>query len=394
VPSYCLHRASGQAVVRIDGRDHYLGKHGTPESEERYRRLIARYLTTGGVEEPKANTVDGPTVNELVAAFWTHLERTGRYMKEGRETSERGWFRDALRPLCATFGSLPAAEFGPRRLVELRTWMVEHGGRGGTRLSRTTVNGRVRRIVQVFRWGASMEIVPTAAWHGLQAVRGLRRGESSKLRETGRVQPVAREDVEATLPHLSSQVAAMVQLQWLAGMRPAEVCNMRMAEVDMSGDVWVYRPAHHKTEHREQNCERFLGPKAQEVLRPFLKADAQGFLFSPQEAERARNDERRAARTLPLWPSHEARRKDGCAPHLSESYSVRSYRQAIQRACALAGVESWSPNRLRHARATEVRKQFGLEAAQVVLGHATADVTQVYAERDRELALRVARQTG
>ena len=43
----------------------------------------------------------------------------------------------------------------------------------------------------------------------------------------------------------------------------------------------------------------------------------------------------------------------------------------------------WAPNRLRHTRATEVRKQFGLEAAQVILGHAKADVTQVYAERDR-----------
>ncbi|WP_417847301.1 hypothetical protein [Thalassoglobus sp.] len=29
VPSYCLHKASGQAVVRINGRDHYLGLYGT-----------------------------------------------------------------------------------------------------------------------------------------------------------------------------------------------------------------------------------------------------------------------------------------------------------------------------------------------------------------------------
>jgi site-specific recombinase XerC len=40
------------------------------------------------------------------------------------------------------------------------------------------------------------------------------------------------------------------------------------------------------------------------------------------------------------------------------------------------------PNQLRHAHATEVRKRFGLEAAQVALGHETADLTQVYAERD------------
>ena len=47
----------------------------------------------------------------------------------------------------------------------------------------------------------------------------------------------------------------------------------------------------------------------------------------------------------------------------------------------------WHPNQLRHAVGTELRKRFGLEAAQVVLGHATADVTQIYAERDMGLAI-------
>ncbi len=49
---------------------------------------------------------------------------------------------------------------------------------------------------------------------------------------------------------------------------------------------------------------------------------------------------------------------------------------------------------MRHSAGTEIRKKFGLEAAQVSLGHATADVTQVYAERDAELAREVARKIG
>jgi site-specific recombinase XerC len=44
----------------------------------------------------------------------------------------------------------------------------------------------------------------------------------------------------------------------------------------------------------------------------------------------------------------------------------------------------WAPNRLRHSAATEIRKNFGLEAAQVILGHSAADVTQIYAERDMQ----------
>ena len=54
----------------------------------------------------------------------------------------------------------------------------------------------------------------------------------------------------------------------------------------------------------------------------------------------------------------------------------------------------WSPNQLRHAAGTEVRRQFGLEAAQVVLGHSKADVTQVYAERDQALAAEIMQKIG
>ncbi len=37
LPSYCLHKPTRQAVVRLDGRDFYLGKHGTDPSREKYR---------------------------------------------------------------------------------------------------------------------------------------------------------------------------------------------------------------------------------------------------------------------------------------------------------------------------------------------------------------------
>ena len=45
-PAYRLHKPTGQAVVRIDGRDFYLGKHGTDASHEAYRRLIAEWATS------------------------------------------------------------------------------------------------------------------------------------------------------------------------------------------------------------------------------------------------------------------------------------------------------------------------------------------------------------
>ena len=92
------------------------------------------------------------------------------------------------------------------------------------------------------------------------------------------------------------------------------------------------------------------------------------------------------------------------------AYNKDSYQRAIARAIVKAnkertdaaadmGVEPmllphWHANQLRHSKATDVRRQFGLEAAQVVLGHAKADVTQVYAERDAALAMEVMRKIG
>jgi site-specific recombinase XerD len=49
---------------------------------------------------------------------------------------------------------------------------------------------------------------------------------------------------------------------------------------------------------------------------------------------------------------------------------------------------------LRHSAATEIRSKFGLEVAQILLGHAKADVTQIYAERDLAKAVAVVREVG
>ena len=79
---------------------------------------------------------------------------------------------------------------------------------------------------------------------------------------------------------------------------------------------------------------------------------------------------------------------------VGERYTTASYRRAIQRACKLAGVPLWGPHRLRHSSATDIRREYGLEAAQVMLGHSNADVTQIYAERDRDKAVGVALKFG
>jgi integrase len=187
----------------------------------------------------------------------------------------------------------------------------------------------------------------------------------------------------------------MVDLQDLTGMRPGEVVAMRGCDIDRTGSVWIYRPARHKTDYRER--ERFvpIGPRAQAVLGPWLREDPGGYLFSPAEAEVGRNAERRKGRKTAMTPS-QARRQRKRRPRRAPGacYAKNSYAQAVRRACERAGVPHWHPNQLRHAAATRIRKKYDLEAAQVVLGHAKADVTQVYAERDQNRAMEIAAEIG
>lgn len=53
----------------------------------------------------------------------------------------------------------------------------------------------------------------------------------------------------------------------------------------------------------------------------------------------------------------------------ADQYDVNTYRQAIARACTRAGVKPWAPNRLTHNSATQLRRDYGLDAAKAVLGH-------------------------
>ena len=57
-------------------------------------------------------------------------------------------------------------------------------------------------------------------------------------------------------------------------------------------------------------------------------------------------------------------------------------------------IPSWYPLQLRHTRATEVRKSYWLDGAQAALGHKNCDVTQVYAEKNLAVAVRIAKETG
>lgn len=372
-PSYRLHSPTKQAVVTLNGRDFYLGTHGSPESRAEYDRLIAHWLANG--RHIAVNGLGGSdlTVNELVLAYLRHVD--GYYLKDGQPTSEVKDIRLALKPLRKLYGHSLAREFGPLALKAVRSKFIELG------LCRPEVNKRVGRVVRAFKWGAGEELLPPSVHHGLKAVEGLRRGRTT-AREPEPVRPVADAFVDAVRPHVPRQVWAMIELQRLTGMRPGEVVIMRSGDLDTSGRIWVYIPERHKTEHHGRERRIYIGPQAHAVLRPWLRPDLAEHIFSPREALAERAQRLRSERKTKVQPSQRNRRKKNPKRGPGEHYTVRSYYYAIQSACERASVPRWHPHQLRHNAATRLRKEFGLDTARAVLGHSSPAVTAIYAEVD------------
>ncbi len=169
VPSCSLHKRSGQAVVRLSGRDYYLGLYNSTESRDRYDRFVAEWLANGRrVSTPpaEASTV-GLIVDELIVRYMEFAAM--HYRKNDVPTKELDNIKDSLRVLHQMFGSIPAVEFGPKRLKLVRERMIANN------LARGVINQRVGRIIRAFEWAASEELIAVTVYQSLSTVKGRQR---------------------------------------------------------------------------------------------------------------------------------------------------------------------------------------------------------------------------
>jgi integrase len=394
IPGYRNHKASGQAVVTLNGRDVYLGQYGSPASHEAYRLEIRNWLS--GVEgpafqsQPAAHVTEAPqaiTTVEVIAAYLRFAKTY--YRKDGKPTNEVRMIIAALTLVRSTYGRAPAHSFGPKALKDVRAAMIKKDW------CRPHINKQVDRIKRMFKWAASEELISGRVYNDLRCVTGLKRGRSD-AREGKKVLPVSNADFEATLLHLPPVVQDMVKLQRATGARPSEVCDLRPGDINREDAIWQYVPQSHKSEHHDRERTIFLGPIAQRILLPYLLRPQDAYCFSPQESDRKRRQRLHENRKTPISCGNRPNSNRKVYPRRApgEKYDRNSYGRAIRRAAQKAGVPEWSPHRLRHSFATEVRKRFGLEAVQVTLGHARASTSEIYAERDQLLAARVAGEVG
>jgi len=362
VPTLCGPRADGRYYVTdpATGRPVYLGT-DRGAAEEAYERWRIQFLARAPGAPP-----EGCTVAELAAAFLRHAET--HYVKGGRPTSEPRNFRGALGCLAA-WAHTPAADFGPQELRAARAVMLAKGWH------RRTINGNVRRVRHAWRWAAQEGLVPPGCVHGLAVLLPLQKGRTTAP-EGGKVRAVKDGVLEATLPYLGDLYRRLVLVHRHSGMRALEVVALRPCDLDRLAEPWLYRVPEEglKLAHQE-DVERVvpLGPRARAALLPLVDGAAPGDWLFPRRAGGhvlVRDYRDRVSRAV--GRANRARAKQGLGP-----------------------LPHWTPLMVRHRALTEVRARHGLEAAAAIGGHARLETTAAhYAERNRELAQRVAEEMG
>ncbi len=379
IPTIRLHKASGQAYVNLSGKRVYLGKYGTSSAQMKYDRTLSEWLASGRALPLRQD--DGVLVVEVLARYWNHAEQWYR-TPEGNAARSLDRVKLVIADVRKIYGDIEAADFSPLSLKALRETWINRG------LARKTINDYTGEVKKIFRWAVSEELIGPAVYQALSTVEGLRAGRS-QAKEPKRVLPVPLDHVHAIKDHVSRQIWALIQLQLLTGARSSEVVFLRPIDINTEQAIWIVHLGRHKTAHHGKTRTLYMGPKAQEVIRPFLNdRPISSYLFSPRDAITEQKSQARTHRR----PNQKADTRQ-TARVVRDHYDKDSYARAVRRACDAAKVPRWHPHRLRHNHATEVRKISGIEAS-VALGHSRINTTELYAEKNTELAIQIAQELG
>jgi integrase len=143
----------------------------------------------------------------------------------------------------------------------------------------------------------------------------------------------------------------MLRLQELTGMRPCEVCTIRMGEVNQQWDGmnWLYQPKEHKTAGQNIVRSFVFCKECQKILGKYITDDVKQFLFLNQ-------------RQNPITPA--------------------VYGRAIKKVIDKHKLQKFVPYQVRHNAATWVSDTFDRDHARAFLGHTTEQMTSRYDHAD------------
>jgi integrase len=329
----------------------------------------------------KRNPRDCITVNEVCDRY---VEWAKTYYKNSWE-KRHGMAIDCpidIRLWREMYGDEYMANLEHHDMLVLRDALIEQG------LSRSTVNRRIGTVKRVIAWALDEDLIYAQTKAELTQVETLKRGRSA-AKETEPVKAAPLDEVESVIAVAEPNLADMVRVQLLTGMRPGEICVMRWCDIERRDEIWIYRPGDHKNAWRRHPRVVVIGPRAQGVLSAMEEEGE--YIFSPRAAQAERFERMRKERKSKVQPSQICRAKEEPMRSPGERWKPEAYARAIARRCKDLGIKAWSPNQLRHNCATEVRRVFGINAARAVLGHfnglAITDRYSFEAAEDEQIAV-------
>lgn len=335
----------------------------TADHPQSYAVAAAWRLWESAVRESRTVRNRTPTVGDICDRYIIHCETY--YSQNGAQNE-----RIAIRLFREMYGPHEIGTLTHADMIALRDAHISSG------ICRRTVNDRMTSTKRMIAWALDEALIPACVKAELSQVSPLKRGRS-EAPECDPIRPARDEDIELLRGVLTPSLFDMVTVHRHTGMRPGELCAMRWSDIERrSNGPWVYRPKDHKNAWRRRPRPILIGPISRRILEKYTGGD---YCFSPARSMTERCQMWRELRKSHVQPSQidrsspEAMRKPG------ECWDPGTYARATRRAFASLGVDGFSPNQLRHAFATDVRRRFGLTACRAVLGHSGGQrVTDIY----------------
>jgi integrase len=149
---------SGQARIKIGGKDVYLGLHGSPESWVEYQRLLTAWNAAGGAHFTDTSKVP-LTVREVIDRFlaWCKLHRA--------EATYAG-YKHHCNSFAQRHGHWLAVD---ARVHQVNGWVDE--ALGENRWNGTTAFNARRSVFRAFQWAADEQLIPTNPLKGMKRPR-------------------------------------------------------------------------------------------------------------------------------------------------------------------------------------------------------------------------------
>ncbi|MDR0704635.1 MAG: site-specific integrase, partial [Planctomycetaceae bacterium] len=214
--------------------------------------------------------------------------------------------------------------------------------------ARIYCNKLVNFVRYIFKWGGIFKLVSPFVVHSLKLIPPVAIGDA---KENPPRKEVPQNDIELVLESLPKKISDMLRLMQLTAMRPSEVFQMKIGDIDMKwdNDDWLYSPPKHKTTWRGKNRAIILGSEEQDILEKYLNGDPEKNIFLNQKGN---------------------------------PFNTSTFDKAISKIIKKKKLPKFTPYQLRHTSLTNISAEHGRDVARAVAGHCSEIITGVYDHSD------------